>query len=107
MEKGWIFTTGEVVFLGGYLYFALSTAKSVLDDMEQEQQSVSGETKKWGAGAIACLVGLVGLRVWEMADAWMLPSHYKVSKSPFELSPLYSMNSQGQADFGLSLKYKF
>ena len=95
LEKGWIFTIGEVLLLGGLIYSLL------------HMKSIAPETRLIRAAGLPCLVGLVGLRGWEMADAWNLPSHYKVSKSPFELSPLYSMNSQGQADFGLSLKYKF
>ena len=101
MEKGWIFTLGQLGFLWGLWYFFVSG----LDDD-------SGDTKK--AMSIgermtmtAFMFGLVGMKIWEMADAWIPSLYKKVSESPVELSPLYAVNKRGRDHFGLSLKYKF
>ena len=118
LEKGWIFTAGGILLNGGLFYFLYSAfddisnvAKAATEEQAVDENSLKSEVEdsvvNLAAGVIVFSIASLGLKVWEIADAWMLPSHYKVSKSPFELSPLYSMNSQGQADFGLSLKYKF
>lgn len=117
LEKGWIFTTGEIALLGGAGYLLISWmeelegyGKSLLEGAKNPNESSTDESKiKWDNVylAAAFFAGYLGLRVWEVVDAWVLPSRYKVSKSPFELSPLYSMNNKGDGTFGLSLKYKF
>ena len=102
MERGWIFTVGGLVLGGGLLYFGLSFIENAFSDTGEDQ------TSALGVGAVACLFGIVGLKIWEIADAWMLPSHYKESiGKPIELSPLYAVNKRGRDHFGLSLKYKF
>ena len=106
MEKGWIFTVSELLAVGGYLSSAFLFVGEVVDDLETGDE-LSGQAKFFGGASIAFLIALTGLRVWEIMDAWMLPSHYKIVKeSPFELRPLAYYNKKN-INLGLSLHYKF
>ncbi len=104
-ERGWIFTAGGALFyagLIGWMYSAVSTAA-------ENSQTGSAETIS-GPQATAFLgIALLGsgLRIWEMIDAFLLPSNYKVVReSPFQIQPVAFYN-KSDLNFGLSLNYKF
>ena len=107
-EKGWIFTVGDLVFVGGYL----TSVFLLVDDLQTaalkgDSRKVGSATKKFSGLSLAFLVGLIGFRAWEIIDAWNLPSHYKVvKKSPFQIKPLAFYN-QDKLNLGLSLNYNF
>ena len=112
MNRGWIFTAGELVFLGSTFYFIFSAGGSVLDGAPLSDVFESG------VGMMISLLGLFSFMIWEAVDVWFLPSNIKVS-SPFELSPFYSFNDLERSfqerstvpprykSLGLSVKYKF
>ena len=104
MERGWIFTASELVAIGGYI---TSVVFFVTEASDVYRTGNTGGVKAFGGVSLAFLVALTGLRVWEIVDAWMLPSHYKIVKeSPFQLTPLAYYN-QKNMNLGLSLQYKF
>lgn len=103
MEKGWIFTALDLVAIGGYFTSAVMT----LGDVVKGDKS---SAKKTGGMTIAFGLAAAGVRIWEVVDAFMLPSNYKVVKeSPLEVTPLVSWSDtvSSNLDWGLSLKYKF
>ena len=108
-EKGWIFTVADLVAIGGYFTSVVFLAGDVMDAAEAGETISAGTVKKKGGLALGFLAAMVGVRIWEIIDAWMLPSHYKVVKeSPFQAAPLISWNHMNSSfDVGLSLKYKF
>lgn len=98
-EKGWIFTAGEAVSLIGVYYGFLAGALAA--------GGGQAPTGKLAIGGIS-LVALMGFRIWEMIDAWMLPSHYKVADSQLRLQPfVYHSGNNGAGFSGLALNYKF
>ena len=101
-EKGWIFTAGGAVFtigLSGVLYSTLKAAEENPDD-----PSLSG----LGYGFLGLWLVGTGVKIWELIDVWMLPSHYKVVKeSPFQIKPLAFYDQNTDLNLGLSLNYKF
>ena len=108
-EKGWIFTVADLIAIGGYFTSAVLLVGDAMDAAESGEGINTGAVKTKGGMALAFLAVGIGVRVWEMVDAWMLPSHYKVVKeSPFQAAPLISWNPMNSSwDLGLSLKYKF
>ena len=130
-DRGWIFTAGGALITIGVigvssdclLYCIASHNKGALTTIEvigvssslikksTLENADSAEVPAFSGvdyaffGAI--LVGSV-IRIWEMIDAWMLPSHYKIVKeSPFQISPLAFYDPQNRFYYGLSLNYKF
>ena len=101
-ERGWIFTAGEAVALGGAI---------VSDFLFVSDVAESGKVSFGKRGlSLAFLVAFGAVKVWETIDAFMLPDHYKVVKaSPFQISPLvlWNNNSTDDVDWGLFLKYRF
>ena len=111
MSRGWIFTAGELFSLGVGVYFILSLSRNLGDTMSFSQfldfpHAVNTDTELAVSGMIISAFSLLGFMIWEAIDVWLLPSHIKVSNSPFELSPAL-MASGFERGFGLSLKYKF
>ena len=114
-QKGWMFTVGEGLALGGYIALVLRGASSALTDLSEATESeseavpeISGKTKSSFGIASALLLVYSGLRIWEMVDAWMLPSDYKVVQEPaLQLKPLVSLAKDSSLNLGLSLKYQF
>ena len=101
MEKGWIFTALDLLTVGGYFTSAFLTVGDAA-----EGKSI----KKARGMTIAFALAMTGVRIWEVVDAFMLPSNYKVVKeSPLQVTPLVSWNDtvSNNLDWGLSLKYKF
>ena len=100
-EKGWIFTVGSFsMFAGGFgaVFFGMGAGYD------------SNNPLLIGAAYVflGVMVIGVGLRIWEIVDAWMLPSHYKIVKEkPFQMKPLAFYDSNSQFHYGLSLNYQF
>ena len=111
-EKGWIFTTSELVLVASTYYFAKEIVKTIREEANQavNNRSLSAFDAKSilykGGLSLISLLTLFSVKSWEMMDAWTLPSHYKVVDSSFQLRPMayYDDDSLG---LGLSLKYKF
>ena len=107
-EKGWVFTVGNLVFIGGYVTFAFVLAEDLQTAaLKGDNLKVMSGGKKFVGLSLAFLLGILGFKVWEIVDAWNLPSHYKVVKeSPFQIKPLAFYN-QDKLNLGLSLNYNF
>ena len=113
LEKGWIFSVSELGLLSGSLSSLFlaellepGKVKCFMGPCEpfKEEKVISDTLTKF---SFALLVVLGAVKAWEIVDAWMLPSHYKVVKeSPFQLTPLAYYN-QKNMNLGLSLQYKF
>ena len=123
MQKGWIFTAGELVSLGaflGYTYSGISNVSISLEDFSNIfEGSEDGDSKnklksekdklikKLKISAVFLGIYL-GFRIWEKIDIWMLPSDYKVVQEPaLQLKPLVSLAKDSSLNLGLSLKYQF
>lgn len=109
-SRGWIFTAGELFFLGSMVYFLSSLENRGLISFDTPIPIIANETLSKELGLRVSVFGLIGFMIWEAIDVWLLPSNIKVSNNRFELSPLYSMNNRvdrGYGGFGFSLKYKF
>ena len=101
-ERGWIFTAGGALSAIGVIGLFSSLTKSALEN--PENTSLSGADYAF-MGAL--IVG-AGIRIWEMIDAWFLPSHYKIVKeSSFQIKPLAFYDPSNKFHYGLSLNYKF
>ena len=100
LKKGWIFTAGSILIPVGYVgavFFALGAG-------------YSGEKAVYGAAytSLGVMILGLGLKIWEIIDVWMLPSHYKVVKEkPFQIKPLAFYDSDNKFHYGLSLNYQF
>lgn len=67
-EKGWIFTTGEIVSLGLIIAGAVDC---VNDDFNN---SINGSNGSCNSGLLtAGVIGFVGFRLWEIIDVWLAP----------------------------------
>lgn len=98
-EKGWIFTASELATLGAYLILVDIAASSI--DINPKTLLFLRRLR------VGFLVVFGGLKIWEIMDAWKLPSHYKViKKGTFHIRPLTYYN-QGDLNLGLSFQYKF
>lgn len=108
-EKGWIFTVAELVTIGGYFTSVTLLVGDAIDIAETGGDIDVGAVKTKGGMALAFLAVGIGVRVWEMVDAWILPSQYKVVKeSSFQIAPLISWSDMSSDwNLGFSLKYKF
>lgn len=122
MEKGWIFTVTELATIGGFILSVISLTTDLKDGVKDIVKTTEeskdfefddidfGSVKIKGSLSLAFLLTYISVKAWEMTDAFMLPSHYKVvKKRPFQIKPLVSLNNANLDDFdlGLSLKYKF
>ena len=117
MEKGWIFTAGEVVSVAGLVYFALEfidglpSSKEILDRYSEDSSagfSISTGTKVKGAVALAFLTLFLGFKAVETVDAWSFSHHhYKVAEgNSYQLRPSY-YSYNGEEALGLSLNFKW
>ena len=117
MEKGWIFTAGEIVSATGLVYFALGfidglpSAKEIVDhysDDPNSGSSISTGTFIKGAVALVFLTLFLGFKAVETVDAWSFSHHhYKVAEeSSYQLKPSY-YSYNGADAVGLSLNFKW
>jgi len=101
MEKGWMFTAGNLVITGGLIFSGVSLFSDAAEKGGEES------LKTWGGLTLALYLAAIGLKLWEVADAWMLPSNYTIVKeSPFQIKPL-AFYDQENLNLGLSLNYTF
>ena len=100
-EKGWIFTMGGLSLLAGFsgaVYFGFGAS------YQPDNKLLFGAAYT-SLGVL--LIGM-GLKIWEVVDVWMLPSHYKVVKEKaFQVKPLAFYDTNNQLHYGLSLNYLF
>ena len=100
-DRGWIFTTGSVLIpVSFYMTIFFGTASGYQPD------------NKFLLSATYASLGLIfigmGIKIWEMVDVWLLPSHYKITKkSPVQIKPLAFYDSNKQFHYGLSFNYQF
>ena len=117
MEKGWIFTAGEVVSAAGLVYFALNlfntlpTAKEIVDNYSENSESskaISASTITSGALALVFLTLFLSFKAVETVDVWSFSHHhYKVAEgSSYQLRPSYYSYNGGES-LGLSLNFKW
>lgn len=126
MEWGWIFTVLEpVTFIGGvvsffyvakydssyhraYAYAVPIIEKTDSDEIRTPIKKVGGELEHtiFTVLSISLVVAFIGVKAWEIYDAWDFPSDYKVVDSSFKIQPLAYYN-QGNTSLGLSLQYQF
>ena len=91
-QKGWIFTASEAAAFAG-LIFAYRI-----------QFDEKGQASLWGhAAALIMQTAFMGLKVWEAADVWNLPPHYKVVPHVPDMSRMQIQ----PAGLGLALSYRF
>ncbi len=93
LEKGWIFTLTSILsiavsFSGPLIAKALNRPYVFLTLLR---------------------VLMLAPRVWEIIDAWVLPSNYKITRLNLKITPTtyYSINNPSKRAFGLSLSYQF
>ena len=107
-KKAWIFTAGSAVAAVGSIGFLFSFRSSRSKAMESNTPAEALSMSGAGYAFLGLTLVGAGVRIWELIDVWMLPSHYKVvKKSPFEIKPLAFYDSYKNFNYGLSLKYKF
>lgn len=117
MEKGWIFTAGEIVSAAGLVYFALNlfntlpTAKEIVDNYSENSESskpISVSTITNGALALVFLTLFLSFKAVETVDVWSFSHHhYKVAEeSSHPLRPSY-YSYNGREALGLSLNFKW
>ena len=71
--------------------------------------SASKKNPKISWTATGLLAAGTAIRIWELIDVWMLPSHYKVGeRKTLQFYPLvfYDQKSKN-LNWGLSLNYRF
>ena len=100
-KKGSIINASESIVLTGYLiYFGY-----VFLYAGDEEKFVF--PKHFNKVSLVFGGLFLGIKIWEIADAWILPSHIKVVKGDsIKLRPLVHYN-QNNLNLGLSLQYKF
>ena len=104
MEKGWLFTVGELLTLGGFLlmgpsfsvrWFEIEFTDDVIDILSFNFLV-----------SVSLFVIFIGFKIWEAVDIWILPSNYKVGTKSFLIKPLVSYN-QKDMFLGFSISYDF
>jgi hypothetical protein len=110
-QAGWIFTLGEPV-AAGVMFFGVVQAIESSCDGGSAVCGHPGET-----AVIAGAIALVGLRLWEIVDAWVAPprnnAHYRSARlklgeppSPYAVRPYVVPSSDGGgAVAGISLRF--
>ena len=100
-ERGWIFTLGDAIVVGGIVTSTLLTVQNL--------NAVNIPTGYLVSVGGFALLGFA-LRIWSILDAWSLPAHYKiVQESRFQVSPLVASNYSNfnTIGLGLNVKYRF
>ena len=106
MERGWIFTASEILTIGGSVISAFYTISLMASQKGRVYpKNVKLETTMRNF-SISLLVAFIGIKAWEIYDAWVLPSDYKVVNSSFKIQPL-AYYDKGDTSLGLSLQYQF
>lgn len=113
-ERGWIFTVSELTALYGWLQaysyggldpFApfIRLKGKITRESAEDQDAAVFKTLQY-----VFLAVFAGFKAWEMADAWILPSHYKKirAESSLKLAP-YAFQSRRDMSLGMALSYKF
>ena len=108
LESGWIFTLSGTLIGSGVLSQFFTSSGGLIAPLWTKFVVEDEDLAR------ATLIGLslasMAFYIWGIADAWRLPSRYKVVKAPkFQVSPLYiaSYKERSTAGLGLSFKYKF
>ena len=100
LDKGWIFTTGNILTTGGFLFSLFGAGYASMYDDEQ--------TAEIGmVSSIVFFILTISLKTYEAIDVWKAPGYEIKKSSALELKPIISMNALKGSDFGLSLKYSF
>ena len=98
LDKGWIFTLGEILSLGGLI---------VAGNMASSPDSLTNSLGSTGLATVSFISYLI-FKQLEINDVWEASSHYEVGQSPsLELKPIISLNARTGNNLGLSLKYSF
>lgn len=116
-QKGWIFTTGELVSATVAVVGALGCVGNEIENGINHKDDCSSANETLVAVGI---IGYIGFRIWEIVDVWATPlSHNKkvkelqdyIEKTPAKpvksslyLSPIYNRQQNGS---GLGLTYTF
>ena len=118
LKTGWIHTTlqvgaGTTFIVAGFASVGSAIGSSIGRSLarglfgEDERTPTTRNTVAETIGIIALIV-LVGAKIYEIIDVWVLPSSMKaVSNKGLHMTPtLYSHHNQGNF-MGLQLQYKF
>ena len=101
-QEAWKFSAMEFASLSAL--FVLVPASSIVG------QSIPYNMNElvWWVLVSGSALSFVGFKAWEIADAWKLPSNYKIVKeASVSLTPLVNLAENKSLNLGLSLSYKF
>ena len=98
-ERGWIHTTVQSGALLVYIGSLAFTVSSVVEDMSTRDASVgdiSGSALIGSGLTLGLVLVILGSRIWEMVDTWMLPDSIKIISSSQKIgaSSLYSYKTK-------------
>ena len=96
-ERGWTFTLLDTIGVSGMI----ASSVALRDDIREGVLI---------GGFVGSILIFVTSKIWSIADAWVLPSQYKIAQeSRFQVNPLIVSNYSDLSTVGLGLgmKYRF
>jgi len=116
-QKGWIFTTGQLVSATAAVVGIVGCAGNELENGFNDKDDCSAVNETL---VVAGILGYFGFRIWEIVDVWATPPSHnkkvkelqdyiekaptKAVKSSLYFSPIYNKQQNGT---GLGLTYTF